>query len=108
MQRKIIITLSDELSVPSNLQMPGARVAFVVDGANVESYAAQFSAPQVGSRASKSQSFQNLYVSASSVTIEEASPVQVLPAADPVASVVETSTEEQSADFVEEQPEHPM
>lgn len=108
MQRKIVITVSDELLVPTNLQMPGSRVAFVIDGANVQSYAAQFSGPQSGSRASRNQSFQTFCVSASSVSIEEASPEEILPTADQVENVIEASTEAAPADSVEEQPEHPM
>lgn len=70
MEKKITITVSDALNLPSNLQMPGSKVCFVLDAASVVAYNASFQIADPRSRQSKVQNYQNLFLSAQSITIE--------------------------------------
>ena len=76
MDRKITIQITDELIIPSDLQMPGSRVALVLDGAFVDAYSALFQSPTANQRATKRNSYQTLVLTAQSVTIEDATPVE--------------------------------
>lgn len=91
MDRRITIQITDELTIPSDLQIPGSRVALVLDGASVDTYSALFQSPSPNARASKRNNYQTLVLTVQSVTIEEATPIVQ------VATLPEEPTEEPAA-----------